>query len=327
MEKVRTPVWVIVYNNKNISADIAPFVLSVTYTDKVSGESDELEIEVEDRSDLWKSKWIPTKGDEINLKIGYEGEKLLPCGVFQVDEVGGSGPPDVMKIKALGTGITQSLRQENTVAYEEKTLKQIAADIAAKHGFTIIGEIRDIKVKRITQKQERDLSFLLRLAREYGYNFKVNGKQLVFTEKTVLETAASVITIDRRDLIITWDLSSKSTETYSACEVSYHDPESKKDISHTVNAQGVAKADTLKVKVRCENKAQAIEKANAALHTANSGTCEGNITVTGVPKLVAGSNIDITCLHSFNGTYHIKTSKHTMTRDGGYTTELEVNRV
>ena len=54
-------------------------------------------------------------------------------------------------------------RQKNSVGYENKTLKQIAKEIADKHGYTLVGEIADVRVDRITQNQERDLSFLTKL--------------------------------------------------------------------------------------------------------------------------------------------------------------------
>lgn len=326
MEKVRRPVFFIEYEQKDITTYITPFVLSVTYTDHEHGKSDEIEIQLEDREHLWKSSWYPAKGDLITLKIGYEGEKLLPCGSFEIDEIELSAPPDIVSLKGLGTNIKKALRQENTRAYENKTLRQIAEEIAKKHGFELVGEIKDIKVKRITQKQERDLAFLKRIAEDYGYVFKIADNKLVFYEIETLESAGVVFVIDRKDMI-SYDLRDKTHELYKACTVSYHDPKSKKLITHTVQAEGVVKGDILKLTERCENKEQAIAKAKAALAKKNSFQQEGRIVVIGNPKLVAGSNIEVTGLYTLNGKYHIVSSKHTIDRTAGYKTELEVKRV
>ncbi len=325
-EQVRKPIFFLEYESRDITAYITPFVLSVTYTDYEHGKSDEIEIQIEDRDHLWKSSWYPTKGDVITLKIGYEGEPLLPCGSFEIDEIELSAPPDIISLKGLGTNIKKALRQENTKAFEGKTLKQIAQEIAGKHGFALVGEIKDIKIKRITQKQERDLAFLKRLAEDYGYVFKIADNKLVFYEIGKLESAGTIFVMDRKD-IISFSLRDKTHELYRACEVSYHDPKTKRLITHTVKAEGVVKGDVLKLNERCENKEQAIAKAQAALRQKNSFQTEGSIIVTGNPKLVAGSNVELTGLHILDGKYHIVSSRHNIDRTSGYKTELEVKRV
>ncbi len=326
MEKVRTPVFFIEYETKDITAHISPFALSVTYTDHEHGKSDEIDIQIEDRDHLWKSSWYPAKGDVLKLKIGYESEGLLPCGSFEIDEIEMSSPPDTVSLKGLGTNIKKALRQENTTAYENKTLKAIAEEIAGKHGFTLVGEVKDIRVKRITQKQERDLSFLKRIAEEYGYVFKIADNKLVFYEIGKLESASAVYAVDRKDLL-SFNLRDKTHNIYKACLISYHDPKKKGLITHTVSADGIVKGDILKLNDRCENKEQAIVKATAALKAKNGGQIEGSLTVIGNPKLVAGSNITLTGLYTLNGIYHILTSKHVIERLSGYRTELEVKRV
>lgn len=327
MEKVREPVFVLEYGHKDITAHISPYVMSVTYTDKEHGESDEIDVQIEDREHLWKSSWYPTKGDLLTLRIGYKGERLLPCGDFEVDEVETSGPPDVINIKALATPITAALRQDNTIAYEQMSLAQIAEAVAKKHNLTLVGAPSDVKVKRITQHKERDLAFLKRLAGDYGYAFKVTSGRLVFFEKAKLEAAPSVYTIDRKDAL-TWSLKDKTAEVYKAATAAYHDPESKQLITHTEQAPGsVAKGDTLKVNERCESKQQAIEKTKAALAAKNGAQTEGSVAVTGTPLLVAGSNVVLSGFYKFNGTYHITSSAHSIDRGSGYRTSLEVKRV
>jgi len=38
---------------------------------------------------------IPSKGDTLRLYIGYEGEQLLNCGIFEIDEIEYETPPDL----------------------------------------------------------------------------------------------------------------------------------------------------------------------------------------------------------------------------------------
>ncbi len=45
---VSAPDFVIAYEQKNITADIKPYLLSISYTDYLGGMSDELQIDIED---------------------------------------------------------------------------------------------------------------------------------------------------------------------------------------------------------------------------------------------------------------------------------------
>lgn len=326
MEKVRKPVFFLEYEQKDITRYITPYALSVTYTDYEHGKSDEIDIRLEDREHLWKSSWYPKKGDVLSLKIGYEQEGLLPCGRFEIDEVELAGPPDIISMKGLSANIRKALRQNNTTAYENKSLRQIAGEIAEKHGFELIGEIEEVRVKRITQNQERDLAFLKRIAEEYGYVFKIADNKLVFYELLKLQTAKAVMVIDRKGMS-SFSFRDKTSEVYKAATVSYHDPKTKKLTTHTVKAHNYVNGATLKITRRCESRAHAIAKANAALARKNGLQTVGEIVVEGSPKLVAGSNISVTGLYNLNGTYHVITSKHTIDRRAGYGTNLEVARV
>src|ERR1700685_1827279 len=127
---VRSPSWILTYLGVNITGDISSMVLSIVYTDALQGESGSLEVEIEDHDKRWQGPWYPTEGDAVNLLIGYAGEALLPCGDFQVDELGvgwiSSGPPDVFHLRCLAAYITPAMRTPNSAGYENQTLLQIA---------------------------------------------------------------------------------------------------------------------------------------------------------------------------------------------------------
>ena len=316
------PIFKIEYNQKDITKDVSNQVLNIEYTDYEHGQSDEITITFDDTQKLWQSSWIPSKGDSIRVFIGYEGEKLLNCGVFEIDEIEFTTPPDTLTVKALATGITKALRQNNSVAYENKTLKQIASEIAQKHSLTLVGEIEDVRVERITQNQERDLTFLKKLAEQYGYIFKIAEGNLVFYKTEKLTGADAAKILYRTDLTrIT--LSEKTSKNYKAVTVSYHNPKTGKKITATAKNEKCVKGDTLKITERCENKQQAILKAKAALAKGNN-TIEGSIDLVGTPSLIAGLNIELKDLGYFSGKYHITQTRHFIDRTSGYGTSLEV---
>ena len=316
------PIFKIEYNQKDITKDVSNQVLNIEYTDYEHGQSDEITITFDDTQKLWQSSWIPSKGDSIRVFIGYEGEKLLNCGVFEIDEIEFATPPDILTVKALATGITKALRQNNSVAYENKTLKQIASEIAQKHSLTLVGEIEDVRVERITQNQERDLTFLKKLAEQYGYIFKIAEGNLVFYKTEKLTGADAAKILYRTDLSRI-SLTEKTSKNYKAVTVSYHNPKTGKKITATAKNEKCVKGDTLKITERCENKQQALLKAKAALAKGNN-TIEGSIDLVGTPSLIAGLNIELKDLGYFSGKYHITQTRHFIDRTSGYGTSLEV---
>lgn len=326
--EVKHPKWVLEYENKDITKDIAPFILQITYTDALQGESDDLQINLEDRDHRWKNGWWPQKGDKVKLLIGYEGEKLTSCGSFSVDEVELNGPPDTVSLRALSAGVNESLRTKNTVAYEKQTMGQIAGGIAKKHALKLTGTISDAKKnrrpRRITQRDENDLTFLKRLGEQEGVIFKISDDQIVWHDQDLLDAASTVTILDRTDLT-RYTFRAKTDQVYKACQVSYHDPKTKKLVTHTEKADGVTTGDTLKLNVRCESKDDAIIKAKAALRGKNGSQVEGTVVLPGAPRLSAGSNIEITGLGVLDGKYQVIKTRHAMTRQNGYTTELDLS--
>ncbi|WP_432719836.1 contractile injection system protein, VgrG/Pvc8 family [Jeongeupia wiesaeckerbachi] len=336
------PVFVLTYGKKNITEDITPYVLSVTYTDYLAGQSDELEVELEDTDGRWANQWYPGKGDTLSLKIGYDQVPLLPCGAFEVDEIEFARPPSTVSIRALSTGINKPVRTPGNHGYENTSLAAIASRVAKRNRLTLVGKIRDIRIDRVTQYQEHDVGFLTRLGREYGYAFKIVGDQLVFTELSALRDGDPVGTVALSE-IISIRLRDKIKDIYKAVKSKYHDPKAKKlmviaekpngetgVIGHTSAPAKSGKAssgDTLKLSSRAGSKATAQTKAQAALNHANLQQTGGSITVIGNPKLVAGTTFTLIDCGRLSGRYLVESSRHRLTRGGGYVTELEVKRV
>lgn len=324
--KVPHPVFVLSYEQKNITSDITPYVRSVTYTDYLSGQSDELEVELEDADGRWVRHWYPGKGDTLSLKIGYEAAPLLPCGAFEIDEIEFAQPPATVSIRGLATGVKKSVRTRVGRAYENTTLAAIAQRIAKRNKLTLTGKIRDIRIDRVTQYKERDIELLTRLAMEYGHAFKIVGRKLVFTDIADLRSGKSVATLKATDLIAI-RLRDKIKDIYRNAKVTYHDPKTKKLVVSEVKDDRVASGDTLKLSGRSASKATAEAKGRAALDEANQQQTAGSLTLQGNPKLVAGVTFDLADCGKLSGKYLIESARHHLDRGGGYVTELEVKRV
>jgi phage protein D len=334
MATIKKPLFKIFYNGKNITQDLSLYLLSVRYTDKVIGESDDIEITLEDTDRRWVDGWYPTKGDRIKLQMGYEGS-LLDCGEFEVDEISMTGPPDVISIRGIAAWVTTPMRTKDSKAHENKTLKEIAEFVAKKNGLELIGQIYTIRIARSSQNQEPDIAYLDRISRQFGYVFSIRGTQLIFTSIFDLEDGLPVKEIDRND-IASYTITDKTSETYSKAVVKYQDPKTKSLVTFESKTLPSAlspsltdgvKKDVLYIKEKAENRQQAELMANAALHAKNSLQQTISFTIEGDPLLVAGSNILLTGFGTMSGKYHIMTSTHNHSKPSGYTTDCECKRV
>ena len=176
-------IYKLTYNSKDITTDISQCLISLDYIDEVDGQSDEFSITMEDIEGLWKYEWYPDKGSLLEAWITQDGQ-ILHCGVFEVDEVvavGSKEAGDTIVIKALAAGIKEGVRTIKSYAHENKTLREIAATVASKYGYTIIGRVPNIILGRQTQHRETDLHYVQRLSNEFGLQFSVRNKQMIFT--------------------------------------------------------------------------------------------------------------------------------------------------
>lgn len=333
-ESVPMPLVQIIYQSRDISADIAPYVTSVEYTDALEGESDSLDIRLEDSDLRWQNDWYPDHGDVINAKIGYMHAVMLPCGDFEVDEVeleGSRSGGDEVSIKALAAGVKSATRTKNGKAFDDTTLKGIAQIIAKKHKLKLQGEIDNIKITRVTQAFETDLGFLKRVAAEYGYAFSIRGQSLCFFKREQLKNVKPIVLISRTD-VLSYRLRDKVKEVVKDAKTTYHNPKTKAHVTHTSKDEASEKSnnrhstDTHKVHVRAENPQQAKLKSQAALDKKNEDQTVGELSLIGSPVLVSGINVQLQGFGKFDGKYTIHKSRHTTSRSG-YTTAIELKRV
>jgi uncharacterized protein len=313
----------VTYLGKDISKDITPFLVSLNYTDNVKQKADSIELVLDDTDFFWSTIWYPSKGDIIQISIGYEAVVMVDCGNFTVDEVEAAINPDTFTIRGISATIAEALRTRRVRAFEKQTLRKIAQVIATANGLTLFGDIDDVLIERSTQNKETDLGFLARIAGEYGYVFSVKSGKLVFTNIYLLENLAAVTSIARSELV-SFSVRDKITQVYKASRVRYHDPNTGRFV--TGSASGVAESsDDLETWEKAENQGQAEAKAKSLGHDANTNKIECSFQCEGNPYLLAGNNIELTGLGVFSGVYHIKSSSHQI--GSGYLTNCEAKRV
>lgn len=333
--QVSETLFSVLYDNKNITSDISKYLMSITYNDKTDGESDDIEIELEDVDALWRNSWYPEKGASLKVSIGD-----LKCGVFEIDEIEVKGPPSTVNIRGAAIGIKNSLRTRKSDAHENKTIKQIAETVAQKNGLTITGEIPDITIGRVTQNKETDLGFLKRISREYGIIFSVRGQNMTFTSVYDLQGRASSTTLDITELA-TYSLKDKSDAPKESKSIHSNAKknekiEANKQYAEWEKTEGYKYPDTKSgdqsiTYSKSENKKQAEAKAKAVMHLSAQNQFEGTVEFGGdnikINLMVAGNNFQLTGAGILSGKYHIQSSSHKLDKSGARTVSVEIKRL
>ena len=327
---VDAPMALLRYDTKDITADISPFLIKLTYTDNLEGESDALDVQLEDVDGRWISAWYPGHGDTLHAQIGFAGSALLDCGEFEIDEIELQGPPDTATIKALSAGIKRSVRTRHGRQNENTTLQAIAADVAKRNQLEVSGTIEAVSIQRVTQVFESDLAFLRRISDEYGHAFNVRGNKLVFFQTKLLREGKPVYIVTRQDCASSYRLRDKVHGVVGEAEATWFDPREKKrrvvSVKDKAGSSNRASADKRRINVRAETDAQARQKAQAQLDK-NDDQTGATLTLYGNPLLVAGVTLDLQTFGKFDGRYLVVKSVHRLSRSGGYVTEVDLKRV
>lgn len=327
---VYKPTFILEYEQKDITHTITPYLLEVSYTDYMSGQSDEISIKLEDVDGRWMDAWYPDAGDGLVLSLPDEMGQLLVMGRFEISEIDYHYPPSVISIKAMATGITKANRTNQPKVYKNVTLADIVRQIAHNLKLSVSGKIKDIKIQSVTQYQERDVEFLTRLAHTYGHSFKILDKTLMFYDNAELGKRESVATLNKADMM-EYGFRDLIKSTPKEVQVTAYNTTHKKKVSAKAKPKGrrtTAKkpttTDTLKI-VAPNNATQSEVDAIATAHANNSENEQiaAEVRLVGNAKLVAGQVVILDNVGKFGGKYLIKQATHTLSPKG-YLTDLDM---
>lgn len=330
------PDYRLTYNGQDITAEIELFVTSITFDDRLTGESDELSVELEDVDGRWLTEWYPEHGASLNLSLGYVGAPLLDVGSFDVDEIEMEGPASTVRIRALAAGLQKPVRTRRSRGYENTTLDAVVARVAKRMRIELKSEIDPIPLDRVTQYQESDLQFLNRLAEQYGYVCKIvdNNTALVFLRRDATYEAESVRTLRRPD-VSSWIASDKIGEVPAMVTTQHHNPQKKAlrtskvsngDTGLTTAGEVSSSVDELKLTQRAGSQQAADAQAKAALDKQALERTRVELTLPGDVTLLAGAMVTLADWGRLGGRYVITHASHTINRSSGYTVMMRLSR-
>ena len=321
----------VTYNQKDISRSLDADFISLHVTDKLNGESDELEITLHDAHDKWSNDWYAGKGDTLAVTI-RDDLGVLDAGIFEIDEIEVNGHnPQTVTIKALATGVSHPLRTKNNTAHDNSSLAKIARHYANKHGLALVGTIKEIPIERSTQYQETDIAYLKRLADQYGYVVTIKKKQLVFSEIASLKSLPTHLTVQKQDLS-SYRLTDKIREVAKSAKQASTNAQKRKTHKSLKQAEQsgeyLTSSDQINSRHHASNDADASLQAQAKLDKANNEKTTGDMSFCrGRTDIKAGMVAELQGFGVLSGRYQIGDVSHTVDRSGGYVTETSIKRI
>ncbi|WP_409969622.1 hypothetical protein RFF05_06830 [Bengtsoniella intestinalis] len=332
----------------DITNDLSPYNVSLTYTDYEEGESDDLQLVVQDRDGIWLKNWIETLvlasvygGDaatKITATITKENwnndgiSASLPCGSFELDSIVVDGPPSQVTLKATALPYSCQIRQTvNSKAWEGYRLSGIIAEMATKHGMTYLYESSiDPSYDRLEQYYVSDIVFLEHLCTLAGNAIKSTNNTLVVFDQRAYESKDAVRTIAFGDgTYNTYKVSMDTAETaYASCTVKCIAQDGTL-IEGTAYADDYDSSDEdnqhLALYCQVSSIAQAQTVAAANLRRFNKFAKTFSITTPGDVNIVAGVTINLADWGVWSGKYLVYEAAHSV-GGNGYTTKIKARQ-
>ncbi|WP_371337812.1 phage late control D family protein [Klebsiella quasipneumoniae] len=177
-ELSRVPAFSILMGGKALT-QLDPRIISLELTDNRGFEADELTIAIDDSDGLIE---LPPRGAELSVSLGWQGEPLVYKGVYTVDEVAHSGPPDRLEITARSADFRDEFNVKREVSWHDVTVEWIVSAIARRYKLTpvISEQLMSAEIDHADQTQESDMSFLTRMADLLGAIATVKNGSLLF---------------------------------------------------------------------------------------------------------------------------------------------------
>ena len=331
----------IAFDGADITNSIKPYLLSVTYTDNEEGETDDLQVKVQDRDGEWLQSWLDraiaaAAGAKLTFSAAFTqknwgNDATLPTGDFELDGVSYDDPPATAAVKGTSLPFSAPIRQtKKSKAWENYALSGIAGEIAGANGLRLLFEsANDPFYERVEQRKTSDSAFLAKLCKDAGISLKATDGALVLFDQAVYEAKPPVRTI-RKGAKGGYTKVSLSTgaadHQYGSCRVSYVDPGSGKCIEGTYSANEEETGQCLEISAKVSDAGEAKALAEKRLRLHNRLTRFASFSFPGDPALVASVTVQLEGWGGWDGKYIIKQARHTV--DGsGYITQIAVRRV
>ncbi|XPV77921.1 MAG: contractile injection system protein, VgrG/Pvc8 family [Desulfovibrio sp.] len=318
------PVFRIQANGKDITAAIKARLTSLTITDEAGFKSDSITIKIENTGDGVR---LPSQGAELRVWLGY-GSPSTYMGLFVVNELELSGPPDSMTIRANGAAFKKSnsfsaLQTRKERSWTPTTVGEMVDKIASEHGLSpaISEELKGHALSHIDQVGESDLNMLTRIARDVEAITKVGNGKLIFAKESKGKTTSGktmpVVNL-RKEEISTYSVKIAERAAYKSVVAKWRDTDNAKDVQEKAGSGEPA----FIIRHVHKDQKSALDAARSRLNQYQRGKAALSLTLPGRSDLRAESKLHLSGLpDGVNGVWTVKRVTHEL--GAGYRCRVE----
>ena len=196
------PDFMLKLDDRDITQNVSPRLISLSMTDKRGLEADQLDIQLDDSDGLLT---LPARGATLSLWLGWEGAPLLQKGNFTIDTIEFQGAPDKLTIRGCSADFRGKLNVRREQSWHDTTIGAIVNTIAQRNQLTasVAAGLSSITISHIDQSQETDAAFLTRLAERNGAFVSIKAGKVIFMKAGQAVTAGGtpipLMVIERGD--------------------------------------------------------------------------------------------------------------------------------
>ena len=333
--KARCAYVKILYDNKDISADIKSYLINMTFDDVLSNEADSITINLQDSENLWKGDWFPTKGAKLTCYIitenWHDDGKIIenPLGIFIIDSIEFSGLPSTVSLKGISIPNNNELCKEKYRAWEKTLLSVICKDIANDGALELIYDVdSDIQIDRAEQIGQTNLEFIQKICNDNGLAIKISNNKLIIFDEYKYECQKAIKEIIREDkTLISYHFKSQLKDIYKGSHVKYQKTDTKEYIEYTFIPKENENIDGKMLEINQEVKdyAEAERLAKKKLREKNKNEVTASMTIAGGCEYAAGLVYKLTGWQKFDGNYIAEKVSHSI--GSGYSITIDLRRV
>ena len=293
-QRAYEPTFRIVANDNDITETIRKHFISLTLTDEAGLQSDVLTITLNDSAHLK----LPPTGAELKLWLGY-APQVKYMGLYVVDGLTLSGPPEKMKITARGVPFEKSrsyseLQTRRTRSWRPRTVGELVGALAAEHGLkaAVAEDVAGMGVRHIDQVDESDMNMLTRVAEDIGVVPKVGGGSLVLVKRGEGRTASGkelpTVTLTPED-VMSWSVNISERVDYGSVVAVWRDVATAKDVEES-EGEG---EPVYRIRQSLPTREAARQAARAKLNEFRRGKRTLSFALPGNPDLCAEGRVEL----------------------------------
>jgi len=318
-----TPIYIIVYEGKDVTADFSPLLESIIFREYLENKAAELELTFTNAEAYFLNDWYPATNDKLTAKMGYKEDKVINAGTFFVDDVTLSGgrSGEVASFRAISAYGSTIYSDEQRKNHEDKPVQELVTAEASRLGYTAKG---DLNGTWSGIQKGTGLQFIEQIARETGRIVKVEGTDLIFYPLSAIKAGAVVGTISKADVIDYW-ITDKAAGRITKCTVKCWKKDTKQLITGSYDAE-IKGGGSRTIWEDVDDQAAAKERAKSYVEDFNKEGVRFDITIPGNVNYRAGVRVTTIGFGRFSSTWYVAEAQHVMSKNGGYNTKLTLQQ-